>query len=108
MSWLVDLWEEVSDWLPILVALEGLAQLADKFGAYPLTQGNQIDFYHCGEPAFAAMLEAIESAGHHIHVEFFIFHADQIGNQFLDALMRKARQGVEVRLLYDAMGSHRL
>ncbi len=87
---------------------EGLARLADRFGAYPLTLGNHVDFYHDGEPAFAAMLAAMENARHHIHVEFFIFHADDIGSRVLDLLTRKARQRVEIRLLYDAMGSHRL
>jgi len=87
---------------------DNMVRLADSFGAYPLTHGNQIDFYHDGPPAFAAMLEAIRAARHHIHLEFFIFHADEIGNQFLSELARKAREGVEVRLMYDAMGSHSL
>jgi cardiolipin synthase len=87
---------------------EELARLADRFGAYPLTRGNHIDFYYDGSSAFEAMLEAVGSARHHIHLEFFIFHADDIGKQFLDLLSRQARAGVQVRLLYDAMGSHRL
>jgi cardiolipin synthase len=85
-----------------------LALLADRFGAYPLTLGNQVDFYFAGQPAFDAMLQAIHDARQHIHMEFFIFHADEIGTQFLNALTEKARQGVEVRFLYDAMGSHKL
>lgn len=84
---------------------EGLTRLADRFGAYPLTQGNQIDFYFDGKPAFEAMLEAVRQARHHIHVQSFIIHADELGCQFLDELTRKAKEGVQVRLLYDAMGS---
>jgi cardiolipin synthase A/B len=87
---------------------ESLTRLADRFGAYPRSAGNHIDFYHEGQPAIDAMLEAIRSAQHHLHLEFFIFHADAIGRQFLEELTRKARSGVEVRLLYDAMGSHNL
>jgi cardiolipin synthase len=87
---------------------DSLARLADCFGAYPLSRGNHLDLYTDGAPAFAAMLDAIRAARHHIHLEFFIFHADELGRQFLDELTRKAREGVEVRLLYDAMGSHRL
>lgn len=60
---------------------ESLARLADTFGAYPLTQGNHIEFYHDGPPAFAAMLEAIRGARRHIHLEFFIFHAYEIGDR---------------------------
>lgn len=86
----------------------GLLRLAERFGAYPLTTGNQLDFYHEGRSAFDAMLEAIRAAGHHIHLETFIFQPDELGKQFLDLLTQKARAGVEVRLLYDAMGSRRL
>jgi cardiolipin synthase len=85
-----------------------MAILADRFGAYPLSRGNAIDFYHEGLPAFEAMLEAIRGAKHHVHLETFIFRTDETGEVFLKALAEKARQGVQVRLLYDAMGSHRL
>jgi cardiolipin synthase A/B len=91
-----------------LSVAQRLNLLANRFGAYPLTVGNHVDFYFDGPPAFAAMLEAIRGARHHVHVEFFIFHADVLGTEFLIALAEKARQGVEVRLLYDAMGSHKL
>jgi cardiolipin synthase len=91
-----------------LSVAQRLALLADRFGAYPLTLGNQIDYYFDGQTAFPAMLEAIAAARHHVHIEFFIFHADSIGREFLDLLAQKARQGVEVRFLYDAIGSRRL
>jgi cardiolipin synthase len=87
---------------------ESLAVLADRYAAYPRTSGNHIDFYPDGRPAFDAMLEAIRTARHHIHVEKFIFQPDNLGKQFIDELTRKAREGIEIRLLYDAMGSHRL
>ncbi len=91
-----------------LSVAQRLALLADRFGAYPLTLGNHVDFYFDGQPAFNAMLDAIQAAKHHIHLEFFIYHADEIGTKFLDLLAEKARQGVQVRFLYDAMGSHKL
>lgn len=87
---------------------ENLARLAHRLGAYSVTQGNAIDFYHEGQPAFDAMLEAIAGAKHHVHLLFFIYQPDNLGRQFLDLLTAKARAGVEVRFLYDAMGSHRL
>jgi cardiolipin synthase len=85
-----------------------MAWLADRFGAQPLSRGNHVDFYHDGAPAYAAMLEAINDAKHHVHLQTFIFEPDAAGDEFLAALTRKARAGVQVRLLYDAMGSHRL
>jgi cardiolipin synthase len=87
---------------------EELARLAKRFGAHRLKTGNQVDFYHEGLPAFDAMLEAIRDARHHIHLESFIFQPDATGQLFLDLLARKAKEGVQVRLLYDAMGSIRL
>ena len=87
---------------------EAMARLARNFGAYPVTTGNRITFYEAGQPAFDAMLQALRSARHHIHLEYFIFQPDAIGRSFLDVLAGKAREGVQVRLLYDAMGSYRL
>ncbi len=87
---------------------EAMARLAERFGAFPLTPGNQVDAYVDGPPAFDAMIEAIKAAQHHIHLEVFIFQPDTFGRQILELLTQKAREGVEVRLLYDAMGSHRL
>jgi cardiolipin synthase len=87
---------------------QGIAHLARQFGACTVTAGNHLSFYHEGRAAFDAMLAAIREARHHIHLEYFIFQPDELGQAFLDALADKAQQGVEVRLVYDAMGSHRL
>jgi cardiolipin synthase len=85
-----------------------LASLAEKLGASPVTAGNLVDFYDCGVPAFDAMVDAIRQARHHIHLEFFIFHADKLGHRIRDELVAKAKQGVQVRFLYDAVGTRGL
>ena len=85
-----------------------LERLARRCGSFPATMGNHAAIYNEGQSAFDAMLDAIRSARHHIHLETFIFQRDATGRQFLDALTKKAREGVQVRLLYDAMGTHRL
>lgn len=54
------------------------------------------------------MLKAMEEAKEHIHMQFYIYRDDEIGEQFQDVMIRKARQGVKVRLLCDGLGSHRL
>src|SRR5262245_49272661 len=87
---------------------EGLAGLACRLGARPLTEGNAITPYHEGAAAYDAMLEAILRAKHHIHMEFFIARADESGERFMSALAERARDGVEVRFLYDAVGSWKL
>jgi cardiolipin synthase len=93
---------------PLSPACRQLAGLAGRFGAQGLTLGNHIDFYHDGPPAFAAMLAAIRQARHHVHLQTFIFQPDETGAEVLAALTERAKQGVEVRLLYDGVGSHRL
>ena len=54
------------------------------------------------------MLQDIAAAKHHIHLETFILQPDGTGRTLIQALAQKARQGIEVRLVYDAMGSRRL
>jgi cardiolipin synthase A/B len=87
---------------------EGMGRLARRLDAFPVTAGNKLAFYYEGQPAFDEMLAAIRAAKHHVHLEFFIFQYDTLGRQFLDLLAEKAKQGIEVRLLYDAMGSRKL
>jgi cardiolipin synthase len=87
---------------------EDLSRLARRCGAYPVTTGNHATIYYEGKPALEAMLRAIASARHHVHLESFIFQHDATGRRVMEALMEKARRGVEVRLLYDAMGTRHL
>jgi len=87
---------------------EGMGRLAARLDDFPVTHGNKVTFYHEGRPAFDDMLAAIRAAEHHVHLEFYICEYDNLGRVFLDLLTEKAKQGVEVRLLYDAMGTRRL
>ena len=54
------------------------------------------------------LLQAIAQAEHHIHLEFYIFEDDAVGRLVRDALIDKARQGVEVKVLYDDVGCWRV
>ncbi|QDU20461.1 cardiolipin synthase [Urbifossiella limnaea] len=85
---------------------EVLAKLAHHPEGFPVTAGNRVELYHLGETAYAAMLAAIAEAKHHVHIEFFIFRPDESGRRFVAALTLAARRGVEVRFLYDSVGSH--
>src|SRR5437899_3696034 len=85
---------------------EVLAKLAHHADGFPVTSGNRVTFYHLGEPAYAAMLQAIATAKHHIHMQFFIVRADESGRRFLEALAAARRRGIEVRFLYDSVGSY--
>lgn len=86
---------------------KGLGRLATQLGAFPVSHGNEVTFHADGQKAFDDMFEVMESAEHHLHLEFFIIHADELGGRVVDLLERKAKAGVEVRLLYDAVGSFR-
>ncbi|MDA3807464.1 MAG: cardiolipin synthase [Thiomicrorhabdus sp.] len=72
------------------------------------TLGNQISLHTDAIEAFNLFMQAIESAQSSIHLQTYIFQADCTGIEILDALARKAKQGVQVRLLMDAVGSFAL
>lgn len=65
---------------------------------------NSVDIYTDGYSYFTALLAAIAGAKHHIHIDIYIFADDPLGRLIADALIAKARQGVEVRLVYDDVG----
>lgn len=67
--------------------------------------GNKIDLLQDGDGYIPAMLEAIRGAKKTINFEAYIVHSDQTGHLFLDALMERARAGLEVRVLLDGIGS---
>lgn len=58
-----------------------------------------------GEEKFPRLLAELEAAQHHIHLEYYIFENDTIGNTIRDVLIRKAGEGVTVRFIYDDFGS---
>ena len=70
-----------------------------------LTEENRVDLYTRGDEKFDALFAAIRGARDHIHLEYFILNNDELGRAVIHALAEKAREGVEVRLLFDAMGT---
>ncbi|MFV0468598.1 MAG: cardiolipin synthase, partial [Dysgonomonas sp.] len=86
---------------------KGLVNLLNKLQTSPLYGGNKITFYSDGAEKFEALFEELEKATKHIHLQYYIFMDDNIGKQVREILMRKAAQGIEVRVLYDDVGSWR-
>ncbi|MFC3418415.1 cardiolipin synthase [Salinicoccus hispanicus] len=72
------------------------------------SQDNSIQMFTAGEDKFKALFNDIESAEHHIHLEYYILRNDQIGRRLRDLLTRKAKEGVKVRFLYDGLGSRKI
>ncbi|MDH1601229.1 cardiolipin synthase [Empedobacter sp. GD03739] len=75
--------------------------------AYPATN-NKVKLLTNGEDKFPLFLEALREAKDHIHLEYYIFDEDHIGNEIIDILIEKAKNGVEVRVTADDFGSSKL
>ena len=125
---------EVLDWVAVLIAFWGIVavfciffirrhiidyQLEHTFGVkqpeffgsalalydpVPLT-GNKLELLQDGDAYFPAMLAAIRAARKTINFEAYILYSDNTGWAFRDALIERARAGVEVRILLDGLGS---
>lgn len=70
-------------------------------------KNNEVEIYTSGYDFFPSLLMEIGKAEHHIHIDTFIVSDDPLGRIIADALIDKAKQGVEVRLIYDDVGSWR-
>lgn len=73
-----------------------------------LTQDNDVQIFTDGKKKFEALLYDLEHAKEHIHIQYYIFRLDGIGQQINDVLIRKAKAGVKVRVLFDDIGSRGL
>ena len=69
---------------------------------------NEAEFYTDGYQFFPAQLQAISRARNHIHLETYIFDDDPLGRLIADALIQKAKEGVEIRVIYDDVGCWRV
>lgn len=79
---------------------EAFSRIADA----QLIRGNRIRLLKDARENYPAWLEAIEKAEKYIHFESYIIHEDAQGKLFADALVKKSKQGVKVRLIYDWIG----
>ncbi len=71
----------------------------------PLTNESYVKYFPFGEKAFPYMLEELSKAKHYIFLEYFIIEEGLMWNSILDILKQKASEGVDVRVLYDDVGS---
>ncbi|QCX52625.1 cardiolipin synthase [Elizabethkingia sp. JS20170427COW] len=69
------------------------------------THNNSVKILINGEEKFSELLEDLNKAKHHIHIEYYIYENDHIGNLIANLLIKKAKEGVEVRFIYDDFGS---
>lgn len=71
----------------------------------PLSGHNEVKLLLNGEHKFPEVIEALKAAQHHIHMQYYIYEDDVIGNQIKDLLIQKVKEGVKVRFIYDDFGS---
>jgi cardiolipin synthase len=83
-------------------------RVMEELAAMPFTRYNDAELLVDGKQTFDAIFEAIESAQDYVLVQFFIIKDDELGREFQAALIKKARLGVRVHLLYDEIGCIRL
>ncbi|WP_198510267.1 cardiolipin synthase [Bacillus solitudinis] len=97
-----------SQWNTLPETEQSLSRLVEKFSK------NQISFHTSskvlknGNETYSAIIEAIKQAEHYVHLEYYTFRSDQIGQEIIDLLCSKAKDGVEIRFIYDAFGSSSL
>lgn len=76
-----------------------------KESGIPISNNNKVKLLKSGREKFIDLFEAIREAKHHVHLEYFNFRNDSIANELFDLLAQKAKEGVEVRAMFDAFGN---
>ncbi len=71
----------------------------------PLTRHNSVKLLLNGEEKFPELMKCLSEAKHHIHLEYYIYDEDEIGSAIIEILIKKAKEGIEVRFIYDDFGS---
>jgi cardiolipin synthase len=89
-------------------ALRQMAALGMAACGLPVSSATSAVLLSGGATTFDAIFVAIRAARDHVHLEYYIFEPDRIGTALRDLLIERARAGVKVRLLLDALGSKRV
>lgn len=93
---------------PDLVTAYPLTRTLEKLGATGADGHTSTKLLVNGEAKFEAVLQAIEQATDHIHLQYYLFRTDEISLKVRDALIKKSNEDVTVRFLYDGLGSQEI
>ncbi|MCR5654742.1 MAG: cardiolipin synthase [Lachnospiraceae bacterium] len=85
--------------------IRGLAYYIQHQNGFPIYENTEVTYYKSGEDAFPAMLAAIRGAKDFIFLEYFIINPGEVWDAVLAELKEKAKEGVEIRLMYDGFNS---
>ena len=97
--------EATAQQAPDPAAFEQLLAITGALSDTPLYDDSRVQLLIDGPATYAAMLESIRSASRVILLETYIFADDEIGQKFAQQLIAKSQQGVQVRIIYDSLGS---
>jgi cardiolipin synthase len=86
---------------------DGQERLVEATTGSAPTRATAIELLTGGERTFDALFEAVAAARESVHLEYYIYEPDSVGTRLRDLLAERARQGVQVRLLLDGLGSRR-
>jgi cardiolipin synthase len=92
-------------WAKAAIDIKTKAALEEAATGVPLIAGNKVTLLFDGPQTMAEMLASITAAKDHINLETYIFDQDALGLRFADLLIEKQKQGVEVSILYDSVGT---
>ena len=82
-----------------------IVKLAHNLCRAPFTANNEIEIFTDGQSKFEALKRDIENAKTSILIQYYIFLDDKLGNEIADMLIKKAGEGVAVKVIYDHVGS---
>ena len=82
-----------------------LIKLLRNLNQTPLLHGSSVKYLTTGKDKFDSLFRDIDNATEHIHIEYYVWDDDVIGNQLKSLLIRKSAEGVKVRVIVDAVGS---
>ncbi len=85
-----------------------LARIGVELGEASPLRAAEVELFFDGNAAYASILRCVSAATHHVHLEYYIWEPDTIGLELRDALIERAKAGVQVRMVVDATGSNNL
>ncbi|MDM5314663.1 cardiolipin synthase [Fictibacillus sp. b24] len=104
-------------WIVLVIAIVGILAWIDFYLGHqqtvkkeepPVTTKGNMQFLSTGSHFFDELFQDIDKASHSIYIQFYILRDDELGNDLCTRLISKAKEGVEVRLLLDYIGSYRV
>ncbi|MGL5912913.1 MAG: cardiolipin synthase [Bacteroidales bacterium] len=99
------LWKSASNYQVLNNHFASISKMLQRSNFTSPTQYNDVRLLLNASEKYATVFNAIEQAQHHIHLEYYIIEEDSVGRHLQSLLIKKAKQGLEVRLIYDHLGS---